>query len=392
MKTLMKRMIAGSTLAVLAGAFNGCAPVVVASRPRPVIVDPVPVYSAPPVQTVIVTPHVPVWAPPYAYVNQVHYYYFPDYMVYYDVFGSTYCYYNGFNWLHVAVLPSIPMYYGFNPYNSYIVVLNRSCYNPWTSHTYYTNLYPTGYYQTAYAPRTSLGSNTVLRAYDENQERALFVDKRLNKEVAVKYDVKHAPRTALNSNSTERLMDSNASDRNVNQVPRTALNSNSTERLMDSNASDRDMRQPAVNNSSAKNSARTSVTEKDSRTKTNQNVRNNATERNEMTTGQSERRSEIQSTMPDNRKDVRERTATKENPKPERKSTTATDKSTRTNSAVQNERNSSPARNTVAPDRKARNEAVKTERNSRAAYSETSPGNDAKSENMSQDKMSGKTR
>jgi len=204
MKTLMKRLIAGGTLAVLAGSLDACAPVMVASRPRPVIVDPVPVAVAPaPVVTPVVIPVVPVWAPPYAYVNQVHYYYFPDYMVYYDVFASTYCYYNGFSWLHVAVLPSLPLYYGFNPYNSYIVVLNRSCYNPWIRHNYYTNLYPTGYYQTTYAPRTSLGSNTVLRAFDENENRPLFVDKRTNKEVAVKYDVKQGPRTAISSN-TER--------------------------------------------------------------------------------------------------------------------------------------------------------------------------------------------
>jgi hypothetical protein len=188
MKTL-KRMIAGTTLTALSGAFNGCAPAIVATHPRPVYHAPVPA----PVEAVVVpaapiyVPVVPVWAPPYAYVTEVHYYYFPDYMVYYDVFSANYCYYNGYNWLHVAVLPAMPMYYGFNPYNSYIVVLNRYATDPWVRHSYYTAQYPVAYYQSAYAPRTAISSNTILRAYDENQDRPLFVDKRSNKEVAVEY-------------------------------------------------------------------------------------------------------------------------------------------------------------------------------------------------------------
>ena len=384
MKTLMKRMIAGSTLAVLTGAFNGCAPTYVASRPRPVIVDPEPVYYAPPVQTVVVTPQVPVWAPPYAYVSQVHYYYFPDYMVYYDVFGNTYCYYNGYNWLNVAVLPGLPMYYGFNPYNTYIVVLNRSCYNPWTNHTYYTDLYPSGYYQTAYAPRTSLGSNTVLRAYDENQGRPLFVDKRSNKEVAVKYDVRQAPRTAMSSNNT---------DRNV-----------------DANATDRDTRHAADLNTS-KRSERTAVTiEKDSRTNSSTDIRTNATERN-TNTGLSDRRSEIQSTKSDNRKDTRgmspviesqkaemrndkrETDAVRESQKPARvNSTTLTEKESRKSNEVKSERTSAPARNTVVPERKPRNEEVKSERNTNIEDSKTIRERDAKSESLSPDKTSRITR
>src|SRR5204862_3159522 len=131
---------------------------------------------------VVVAPVVPVWAPPYTYVTEVHYYYFPDYMMYYDVVAQNYCYNDGFTWLHVAVLPSMPMFYGFNPYNAYIVVLNHSAYQPWIRNDYYTQQYPVGYYKTMYAPRTSLGTNTVLRAYDENQRKPLFVDRRSNKE------------------------------------------------------------------------------------------------------------------------------------------------------------------------------------------------------------------
>jgi len=125
--------------------------------------------------------------------------------MYYDVFASNYCYYDGFSWIHVTVLPSLPMFYGFDPFGAYIVVLNHTVtYNPWLNNTYYTQQYPAGYYQTMYSPRTSLGSNTTLRAYDENQSRPVFVDKRSNKEVSVKYDIVKSPRSSAQGNSISR--------------------------------------------------------------------------------------------------------------------------------------------------------------------------------------------
>lgn len=211
MKTNLKRFIAGAGISILASAFSACSPGVVAvSRPRPVLYTPAPV----PVQTVEVTPVVPVWAPPYSYITEVHYYYFPDYMMYYDVFAQHYCYYDGFNWLHVTVLPSMPVFYGFNPYNAYIVVLNHSAYQPWVRNDFYTQQYPSGYYKTMYAPRTALGSNTVLRAYDENQSKPLFVDKRSNKEVAVKYDV----RPSRNSGSNDPIKNSHSTPQSTGRT------------------------------------------------------------------------------------------------------------------------------------------------------------------------------
>ena len=275
MKTMMKRLIAGGTLAVLAGSLDACAPVVVASRPHPhpVIVDPVPVAVAPEpvVMPVVMAPVVPVWAPPYAYVNEVHYYYFPDYMVYYDVFGSTYCYYNGYSWLHVAVLPVLPVYYGFNPYTSYIVVLNRSCYDPWMRNSYYTNLYPSGYYQATYAPRTSLGSNTVLRAFDENQNRPLFVDKRSNKEVPVKYDVKQGPRTAISTDNARK----------------SGLNTQDVRQTTDRNATVRSSEQASP------------LRQENSRNEVKQNTRSQSSETMIPSSG---RRNELQDTRTDSRK------------------------------------------------------------------------------------------
>ena len=214
MNSISKRMIAGFAIATLANAFYSCSPVFVAqSRPHPRTVvyttpapapAPEPVYASTlppaPVQTVIVTPVVPVWAPPYVYVNEVHYYYFPDYMVYYDVFAQNYWYFDGYSWVHVVTLPAIQTYYGFNPYNSYIVIMNRNTYNPWLRHSHFEELYPRGYYKTAYAPRQSLGNNVALRAFDENQSRPVFVDKRSNKEVKVKYDVKNVSQKDVKNN------------------------------------------------------------------------------------------------------------------------------------------------------------------------------------------------
>ena len=228
MKTNLKRFIAGSAITILASAFSACSPTVIApSRPRPVVYVPAPPPPPPiPAQTIPVMPVVPVWAPPYTYVTEVHYYYFPDYSVYYDVFKQHYCYFDGFSWLHVSILPSMPGFYGFNPYNAYIVVLNQSAYQPWIKHDYYSQQYPTGYYKNMYSPRTSLGSNTVLRAYDENRSQPVFVDKRSNKEVAVKYDVRPS-RTSIGTNSITRNPPVSSSQENIKEAdPRGERNGN----------------------------------------------------------------------------------------------------------------------------------------------------------------------
>ena len=201
MRTTMIKLAAGALVFILANFFSGCSPVFVAQeRPHHVIYT----TPAPPLQQVVEVPVVPVWAPPYTYITQVHYYYFPDYMMYYDLYGQNYCYFNGGSWLHVTVLPSMPMYYGFNPYTAYVVVLNHTVSQPWFNHSYYQEQYPGEYYKTAYTPRSALGSNTVLRAYDENQSKPLFVDKRSNREVAVNYTERKSRTTDLNNRQTER--------------------------------------------------------------------------------------------------------------------------------------------------------------------------------------------
>jgi len=106
-------------------------------------------------------------------------------------------------------------------------VLDRSCDRPWYRHNYYENEYPRGYYNNTYAPRQSLGSNTVLRAYDENQRRPLFVNRETNREVAVQYNVVNAPRGNVNSVPTRNnpIVQSGGYN-SVPQNPRTVNNLN----------------------------------------------------------------------------------------------------------------------------------------------------------------------
>lgn len=198
MKSVSRRLFVFG-IATLSLALRACSPVIVAPapRPRPVVIAPMPPPPPPPAPApVIIQPVIPVWAPPYTYVTEVHYYYFPDYRVYYNVYAHQYVYFNGFNWLHVAVLPGLPLYHGFDPYQSHLVVLDRYTNDPWARHSYYEQQYPTGYYNTRYAPRQSLSSGTMLRAYDENQQKPLFVDRNTNRVVPVDYTVRQdAPRT-----------------------------------------------------------------------------------------------------------------------------------------------------------------------------------------------------
>src|SRR5438067_1402980 len=90
MKTFAKRFVAGASFTIFVSAFNACSPVWVEPS-RHLVYAPAPVPPPPPAPVTVITPVVPVWAPPYVYVNEVHYYYFPDYMAYYDVFAQNYC-------------------------------------------------------------------------------------------------------------------------------------------------------------------------------------------------------------------------------------------------------------------------------------------------------------
>jgi len=108
----------------------------------------------------------PVWAPDY-YAG-TRYYYFPDIETYYDLATRNFVYlYNG-RWLFARALPSF--YSGFNLRNAFVVIVDRSIYDPWMHHQYYNSNYPRYYYIDYY----DYSNIPYVRAYNENGRRAVY--------------------------------------------------------------------------------------------------------------------------------------------------------------------------------------------------------------------------
>lgn len=108
----------------------------------------------------------PVWAPDYYWGTR--YYYFPDIETYYDLATRNFVYlYNG-QWIFVQTLPSI--YSAFNLRNAFIVIVNRSVYNPWMHHHFYNSHYPRYYYIDYY----DYSNIPYVRGYNENGSRAVY--------------------------------------------------------------------------------------------------------------------------------------------------------------------------------------------------------------------------
>lgn len=131
----------------------------------------------------------PDWAPPYDDISMTHYYYFPDYDIYYDVWSREFWYLNGGAWAFSAGLP--PMFGNINLYNSYIVLVNRKEVRPWEHNTYYVQNYPQHCYQNY---KNIVVNNRVIRnvapnheliprAYNENNNRVTFMQHPANKPV-----------------------------------------------------------------------------------------------------------------------------------------------------------------------------------------------------------------
>src|ERR1700739_5167252 len=77
----------------------------------------------------------PSWAPPYDDVSGIHYYYFPDYDMYYDVWGNQFWYDDNGIWTGSVGLP--PMYSNIDLTSAYIVLINKKYDRPWNDHAYY---------------------------------------------------------------------------------------------------------------------------------------------------------------------------------------------------------------------------------------------------------------
>ncbi len=108
----------------------------------------------------------PVWAPDYYYGTR--YYYFPDIETYYDLATRNFVYLNNGQWLFVEALP--PIYSAFNLRNAFIVIVNRSVYNPWMHHHYYNSHYPRYYYIDYY----DYSNIPYVRGYNESGRRAVY--------------------------------------------------------------------------------------------------------------------------------------------------------------------------------------------------------------------------
>jgi hypothetical protein len=125
----------------------------------------------------------PSWAPPYDDVSAVHYYYFPDYDMYYDVWASQFWYNDNGTWVSSAALP--PNYANVNLYDSYIVLINKKYSTPWVRHDYFVKNYPPHVYDNyqnivvnnRIVKNIQPNHNLVPRAYNENTKRVTFMQR-----------------------------------------------------------------------------------------------------------------------------------------------------------------------------------------------------------------------
>jgi hypothetical protein len=128
----------------------------------------------------------PAWAPPYDDVSTVHYYYFPDYDMYYDVWANQFWYQNNGIWSSSADLP--PIYGDVNLYNSYIVLVHRKSGTPWNYNDHYTQNYPPHCYDNyqnivvtnRIVKNTAPNHELVPRAFNENNSRVTFMQRPIN--------------------------------------------------------------------------------------------------------------------------------------------------------------------------------------------------------------------
>jgi hypothetical protein len=128
-------------------------------------------------------PPPPAWAPPYDDVSEVHYYYLPDYEVYYDVWNREYIYLEDGNWVFSYYMP--PAYANYDLNNAFVVVLDYQVREPWRQHQLYASHYPRYYYRTVYYNSTTANNATIVnnnggsvRGFNENARRVIYDNRR----------------------------------------------------------------------------------------------------------------------------------------------------------------------------------------------------------------------
>lgn len=108
----------------------------------------------------------PVWAP--TYYTGTRYYYFPDIECYYDLATRDFVILNRGHWMFVPSI--IPYYSTFDLYTSYVVIINKSVYQPWMHHQYYNSHYPRYYYIDYY----DYSNIPYVRGFNENSKGAIY--------------------------------------------------------------------------------------------------------------------------------------------------------------------------------------------------------------------------
>lgn len=104
----------------------------------------------------------PPWAPAYDGGTAIHYYYFPDQEIYYDVWAHDFISFDGGAWQTSRGLPASCA--GLDLYGAFVVVLDRHAREPWAHHHDYVTRYPREYYL------RGPGANTIrqARGFNEN--------------------------------------------------------------------------------------------------------------------------------------------------------------------------------------------------------------------------------
>jgi hypothetical protein len=158
----------------------------------------------------------PAWAPDYDNMGMVHYYYFPDWGMYYDVRTSEYVYMEEGNWLFSPQLPG--MYSSYDLNNAYVIGLDYRVHEPWMHHTLYSSHYPPYYYKSYYAndnmgntriTNTANSDNRSIRGFNENDKTPFYLKKMR--------DSKIIPNHGFESNQQRGTVPSNPSNSNLRE-------------------------------------------------------------------------------------------------------------------------------------------------------------------------------
>jgi len=118
----------------------------------------------------------PAWAPYYANVDRVHYYYFPDIECYYDVWNREFVYLEDGSWMFGATLPLSYSWFDLN--TAFIVLLDYNVFEPWRHFHYYVSHYPRYYYRTIYKDRYD-DISRPMRGFNENERVAIYKNNRV---------------------------------------------------------------------------------------------------------------------------------------------------------------------------------------------------------------------